>query len=157
MESFFQRFPLQINPVSSILLQLALAFTPHLMKIKFAQDKLNMDGKKKDIAGSRQQSAQLCDGSPLGRYISILVGAHNNGLEAMMIHSVAVLTAIVCGVPNKVIAGAAGLFSVTRVFYTVIYLTPALNGILRTLAFIVALVTDVALLHCASQYYAINK
>ena len=153
MESFFSNLPFHLNPITSIGIQLALAYIPHFMKGKVAADKLKAEGKKKDLPGSRQQYVELSDSTPSGRYIATLNGAHINGLEALSYHSIAVLCAIVTGVPSQVISGAAAIFILARIAYLVIYITPSLNGILRSLSFLVAIITDVILITLASQYY----
>ncbi len=56
-------------------------------------------------------------------------------------------------VPSDVVKGAAGLFIVSRIFFTAIYMIPALNGKLRTFMFVIGITLAIGLLISAANRY----
>ena len=55
------------------------------------------------------------------------------------------------------VEGYAGLLIVARSAYTMIYMTPSLNGILRTIAFAVGMVATVGFIFVAGSHYSALK
>ncbi len=153
MEAIFKNFPLKINPITSIIIQLVLTFIPHLYRIPILRKKLKNEGKPYDVAHSRALSETALDNTPTGQYLAQLRGCHINGYESLIYYTPAVLSALVMKVPSDVVKGAAGLFIVSRIIFTAIYMIPALNGKLRTVMFVIGISAAIGLLISAANRY----
>mmetsp|Transcript_4671 Transcript_4671/g.5120 ORF Transcript_4671/g.5120 Transcript_4671/m.5120 type:complete len:164 (-) Transcript_4671:164-655(-) len=129
--------PYKLNPFYAIPIAFGLAFLPHILKSGLVKEKNLKHGKKKStqemIANSRLEADLAMDNSPLGIKIAAYAGCHNNGMEALIYFSAALLSAVVTKVPADIVSGAASAFILVRILYTTFYLTP-LNGPLRSLA-----------------------
>jgi uncharacterized MAPEG superfamily protein len=67
-------------------------------------------------------------------YIAACTGCHNNGLKTTFnwYYAVSIVVALLTGVERAAVAGYAALFVLLRVVYTCVYLSAALDGLLRT-------------------------
>lgn len=144
--------PIKVNPFISIILTLLLAFVPHFYKQPFVFKKLKESKTKRTVANSRQQDGQCVDNTELGMKIAACNGCHQNGLEALMIYSISVLSALVAHLSLDLIQGVAGIFLIARTAYTVAYLS-SLNGPLRSVAWFAGLLLCLGLLYSASTKY----
>jgi uncharacterized MAPEG superfamily protein len=121
--------------------------------------KLKETDKKYTTSDSRLWSALAADESSIGRKISQLGGCHINGLEAFSYFSVAVALAIATNVKKDLIDGAATIFFLIRIIYTLTYMTrlnkvqllPALY--LRTVVWFAGVLVSFSLLITASNNY----
>ncbi len=161
MASLFAHFPIKLNPLYAIGIQLSLVYVPHFVKMPLLIAKLKKDGKKLDIANSRQVSEQA---AKEGGYTAALTGCHLNNFEALIYFSAATLAGIAvangkngASLSFDAVEGYAGLFIVARSAYTMIYMTPSLNGILRTIAFAVGMVATVGFIFVAGSHYSALK
>ncbi len=145
--------PWGTNPFFSIIIIFGIAFIPHFLKAAEVKKKISATGKSYSIANSRVQTVSNIDNSPAGLRIGILNGCHLNGLEAFTYYSIAIISAVITHVDRHTIENAATCFIFVRVVYTVVYVTPALNGLLRTIVWVLGLVIAFHLLYLASLKY----
>ncbi len=158
MESVFAHFPIKLNPIYAIGIQLALTYIPHFVKTPLLMAKLKKDGKRLDVANSRQVGENA---AKEGGYIAALAGCHLNNFEALIYFSAATLAGIAVAngknstsLPFEVVEGYAGLFILTRTLYTWIYMTPSLNGVLRSLSFMAGMVATVGFIFVTGSHYS---
>jgi uncharacterized MAPEG superfamily protein len=159
----FATFPLKLNPALAPFLLLCLAFVPHFISFPVTFKLMDIEMKKKDKkfdnfnTNPRNLKAGLAaDDSPLGLYLCVLNSCHANALEALSMFSAAVAMAMLTGVERATVEGAAALFIVIRLFYTVIFLTPLnnlVNGLIRTSVFTCGIVVTLALMKVAADNY----
>jgi uncharacterized MAPEG superfamily protein len=153
MESLFRSFPVKVNPFTSLVMQVVLIFIPHFYRIPILRKKLKNEGKAYHVAQSRALSEAALDNTPVGQYLAALRGCHLNGYEALVYYAPAVISAVVMKVPHDIVTGAAGLFITSRVVFTFVYMTPALNGLLRTLMFVLGIAASIGLILAAASRY----
>jgi len=72
-----------------------------------------------------------------GRLVIRLTNCHQNGLEAFAAFGVGVAVALASGVPAIAVAPAANAFLASRIAYTVVFSTDSLNGLLRSVVWLV--------------------
>jgi uncharacterized MAPEG superfamily protein len=161
----FATFPLKLNPALTPFILLCLAFVPHFISFPVTFKLMDIERKKKDKnfdnfnRNPRRLKAGLAaadDSSPLSLYLYVIISCHNNGLEALSMFSAAVAMAMLTGVERATVEGAAALFIVIRLVYTVIFLTPLnnlVNGWIRTSVFACGFVVTLALMKVAADNY----
>jgi uncharacterized MAPEG superfamily protein len=157
MEGLFAAWPIKLNPVYAMAGQLMLVYWPHFMRVPLLKNKLVKDGKKLSIENYRHQMEITKDNSETSQKLSALTGCHINNFEALIYFSAAVLSAMVTKVPSDSVEGFAGIFLFCRSLYTLVYVTPSLNGILRSVAFVAGLATTSCMFIVAGQRYKSNN
>lgn len=153
-EKMVSHCPIGINPFISIMLALALAFAPHILRKPLLAKKLEEANKKFDIANSRLLTKESMDDSPLGIKLAWYVGCHQNGLEALMYFSAALLSAIVAQVEKDTVQKAAAIFLAWRIAYTALYLRGH-EGPLRFLTWLAGLSVCLGLLWSSFERCAV--
>ena len=144
---------LKVNPVTALAGGLGLAYLPAALRLYYVNNQLAKKRSGLNVAESRQQISSLVDDSPDGKQIAFCTGCHVNGLEAFGCFSAAILSAMALKVNKSIVEGAAASFLVIRSLYTVVYLSPSLNGPLRTVLFALGEWVCVDLLLTASTYW----
>lgn len=134
IDILYQANPFLLNPIHAILAIFGIAYLPAFLRIYFIQKKDKKRGGL-DIANTRMQVMSNQDNTPEGLQISCCTGCHQNGLEAMLYFSIAVILCLIFQVDREVLTQASGLFVSVRMVYTMVYLTPALNGALRSVIY----------------------
>lgn len=144
-----------LNTPQCVFAILGLAYIPHFVRTYgYVRPKLRAAGKSHDVRNTRQSVASAIDGTPDGQKISLLTGAHQNGLEALSYFSAAVAMALAAGVPRPEIDTLSRLFVVLRAAYTIVYASERLNGPLRSVIFVGGMVTTSLLLWKAGAAYS---
>lgn len=154
-EKWLGQLPVRINPFLSIALQIVLAYIPHFMRRPLLQKKLAEAKVEFNLAHSRHATMLAVDDSPLGRKLAAYVGCHQNGLEATIYFSAAILCAICARLDREWVERAAALFILARVLFTTCYLT-SLNGPLRSLFWFIGVNTCIGILFCCWEKYLVD-
>jgi uncharacterized MAPEG superfamily protein len=154
LEEIFRYSPIRFNAVLSLPILLTLAFIPQLLRREIVIRRLKELGKTYSIALSRYWGAVAGDSSDLGQQIAVYSGCHQNGLEAFSFFSVAILLGLNTNLKSDILDGAAGLFLLARIAYTIVYLTPSLNGFNRTVCWAIGMIIILLLMIVSGLKYA---
>lgn len=126
------------SPQGCVLASLVLAYIPHWYRtFGVVRPGLARRGKAYDVRYSRSMVAQMTDSTPEGLLVTRLTSCHQNGLEAFAAFGISIAVALSSGAPKDSVGQLANYFVLVRVAYTAIFWSAALNGVLRSIAWLI--------------------